>query len=159
MKLSSLLFGFTVALIGMILLPYLMVSFNNYLDLPIYENALMRGLGLISLLVGISLFIYCSVIFKIKGRGTPVPIEPPKKLVVSDIYKYTRNPIYLGYWLIVFGEFLLFGHFLLLFYLLLFMLANHLHVVMFEEKELKRRFDGSYTDYTKRVPRYLPRLF
>lgn len=159
MKLSSLLLGFTVGLVGMILLPYVTVSFNNYLNLPTYENALMRGLGLISLIAGIGLFVYCSVIFKIKGRGTPVPIEPPKKLVASDIYKYTRNPIYLGYWLIVFGEFLLFGHFLLLLYLLLFMLANHLYVVVFEEKELKRRFDGSYTDYTKKVPRYFPRLF
>lgn len=159
MKTSYLLFGFTVGLTGIILLPFIAVSLNNYLQLPIYDHAVMKGFGLIGILTGIGLFVYCSIIFKVIGKGTPVPIEPPKELVVSDIYLYVRNPIYLGYWLIVLGEFLLFGHVLLLVYLLLFMIGNHLYVVLFEERELKRRFNGSYMDYIYKTPRYFPRLF
>ncbi len=40
------------------------------------------------------------------GKGTPVPIESPKKLVIRGIYKYTRNPMYVCLLLDLFGYFL-----------------------------------------------------
>lgn len=154
MRLSSIFFGSAVISISMALLPLLAAFLNSHFGLPVYENFLLKVLGVLSLLVGTGLVVYCSVIFKLKGKGTPVPIEPPKDLVVSDIYKYTRNPIYLGYWLIILGEFLFFGHFLLLGYLFLFILLNHLYVVRVEEKSLNLRFNGSYQEYVHKVPRY-----
>lgn len=156
MKLTSFLFAFTVGLVSMILLPLGAIWLNGVLALPVFQSVLLQGFGALLLLAGISLFVYCTIIFKIKGRGTPVPIEPPKDLVVSDIYQFTRNPIYLAYWLIIFGEFLIIGSFLLFGYLVLFMIANHLYTVFHEEVLLKKRFGASYEKYMRSVPRYLP---
>lgn len=158
MKLTSFIWAIVVGALGMILFPYWIITLNNRLDLPVYNHPLIDALGIISILAGIGLFIYCSIIFKFKGKGSPVPIEPPTKLVVTDIYAHTRNPIYLGYWLMILGEFLFFGHSALLGYLLLFMVINHIGVVNLEEPQLKRRFGDSYEEYFHIVPRYLPRL-
>jgi len=87
-----------------------------------------------------------------------MPLHPPQLLVISGIYSVTRNPIYLGYWLILLGEFLVFGQLLLSVYLVLFMLGNHLYVVLHEEEELKKRFGDEYDRYMSAVPRYLPGL-
>ena len=87
-----------------------------------------------------------------------MPFHPPQLLVISGIYSVTRNPIYLGYWLILLGEFLVFGQLLLSVYLVLFMLGNHLYVVLHEEEELKKRFGDEYDRYMSAVPRYLPGL-
>ncbi len=159
MKINSLLFGFAVGLMIMVVLPYIFISFNDASGFPIYSNYLFKTTGLLLITVGVILFAYCSQLFKLIGKGTPVPIEPPKELVVKGIYKSTRNPIYLSYWLIIFGEFLLFGHLFLLVYFFLFILVNHIYVVLVEEKELYGRFGKSYEKHIHNVPRYIPRLF
>lgn len=158
MKIRSLLFGTIVGLSIMVVLPYAFISLNDALGLPIYTNFLLKATGILLIIVGIALFVYCFQLFKIVGKGTPVPLEPPKELVIKGIYKYTRNPIYVGYWLIILGEFMLFGRLLMLVYLLLFIIANHLLVVFYEEKNLKKRFGNTYKKYTNDVPRYIPRL-
>lgn len=159
MKISSLLFGLTVGLTIMVVLPFAFISLNSALGLPVYSGSILKVLGLLCLLAGGILFVYCTQLFKLIGKGTPVPIEPPKELVVKGLYKYTRNPIYLGYWFIILGEFLLFGQLLLLAYLLLFIFANHLYVIYLEEKDLYKRFGTPYRKYVNEVPRYLPRIF
>lgn len=158
MKFASFLFGLTVGLLIVIISPFLFIKLNDFYHFSVYDSYLLDIVGSLSFIVGSALFLYCSFIFKMKGLGTPVPIEPPKHLIVKDIYRYTRNPMYIGYWLLVFGEFLILGHQLLLFYVLLFMILNHLYVLLWEEKELKKRFGSSYNEYLQTVPRYFPRL-
>ena len=109
-------------------------------------------------MVGGSLFLYCSSLFIIFGKGTPVPIEPPKKIVQQGLYKYVRNPMYLGYFAMVIGEALLFGAALLFVYVIVFILTTHIYVVYFEENDLKKRFGNSYDEYTKQVPRWIPKI-
>jgi len=155
MKITSMFFGLLVGLVFFILLPYLFVQLNSYFLLPVYSHYLLKVLGMIFLFIGAGLFLYCSRLFLIFGRGTPVPVEPPKKLVVSGLYKYTRNPIYIGYFMIFLGEFLFFGQFLLLIYFFLTIVKINLYVIYYEEPILKKRFGKNYQEYLKKIPRWI----
>ena len=105
--------------------------------------------------MGASFVLHSTFLFFSLGKGTPVPVEPPKKLVIKGLYKYTRNPIYIAYFLIFLGEFLLFGHILLFLYLLLAVIFFHTLVIYHEEPILKKRFGKSYHKYMEKVPRWI----
>lgn len=51
-------------------------------------------------LFGIAAAIWCATDLACKGRGTPVPIDPPKELVVDGLYRSVHNPMYVGVLLI-----------------------------------------------------------
>ena len=130
------------------------VLLNNRLSLPIISHPFFDLFGFILLTAGMLLHLPSAHIFKVIGKGTPVPIEPPKKLVRVGLYKYSRNPMYLGIFLILLGGFFIFGHFLLLIYALLFFLFFHFYIILVEEPKLKERFGQDYFDYLKTVPRW-----
>ena len=96
--------------------------------------------------------------FLIQGRGTPAPIDPPKELVVTGFYRYVRNPMYVGIFLILLGHFLWFQSIWLLVYMVIAFLTVHLFVTLYEEPTLKRTFGAAYEGYIKRVPRWIPKL-
>src|SRR5689334_4979197 len=54
--------------------------------------------------LGVSVLLYCITMFAIKGKGTLSPADPTKKLVVSGLYRFSRNPMYIGVMLILIGE-------------------------------------------------------
>jgi len=70
-----------VGLILMVVLPYFAYQLNEHLNLPVLDNISFNIVGAALILLGAGLFIYCSKIFKVLGKGTPVPIEPPKKIL------------------------------------------------------------------------------
>ncbi len=117
----------------------------------------LRFLGLGPLALGIAIVLWCARDFAVKGRGTPAPIDPPKELVVRGLYRYVRNPMYVGAVLILGGHFGWFLAFELLPYLALVLLAFHLFVVLYEEPALTRKFGDAYRDYQAAVPRWIPR--
>lgn len=158
MKSTSIFFGVIVGLLFVIIFPFLFFSASKYFDLFIINNNALKAIGLLLILVGSGLFIYCFRLFKIFGKGTPVPIEPPKKIVQQGLYKYVRNPMYLGYFAIVIGEALFFGAALLFVYAVIFIFSTHMYVVYSEEKYLEKRFGDSYVEYTKKVSRWLPKI-
>src|SRR3989339_1145564 len=155
MKLTSILLAIFVGLIFFVLFPYLFILLNDYFSLPVFANDTAMVMGGILGLLGLGLVAYCSGLFLIVGKGTPAPIEPPKKLVVSGLYKYTRNPIYIGYFMILLGEFLFFGHFLLLIYFFLAIIGINMYVIFHEEPILKKRFGKNYEEYLEKIPRWL----
>jgi protein-S-isoprenylcysteine O-methyltransferase Ste14 len=108
----------------------------------------------ICILIGTAIYLHCAWDFAIKGLGTPAPIDPPKKLVVTGLYRWTRNPMYQGILLILLGECLLFPARGLLIYTALFALVFHAFVVFYEEPILRSRFGASYNDYCRKVPRW-----
>ena len=116
----------------------------------------LRMLGLALLLAGLTLLVLCMVQF---GRhdGTPMPIDPPKRLVVRGPYRWVRNPMYVALATILLGQFLLHPHRGLVLYALAAMLAVALFVRLYEEPTLRRRFGAEYEDYVARVPRWWPR--
>ncbi|HEX8693191.1 MAG TPA: isoprenylcysteine carboxylmethyltransferase family protein [Longimicrobium sp.] len=107
---------------------------------------------------GLALAAWCWWDFTVRGRGTPAPFDPPRALVVSGPYRYVRNPMYLGAGAILLGEAALLRAPVLLLYGLVFVLAVHAFVVLYEERTLGRRFGADYEAYRAAVPRWLPRL-
>jgi protein-S-isoprenylcysteine O-methyltransferase Ste14 len=117
-----------------------------------------RCLGLLPLVTGAGIVLWCVWDFAVIGRGTPAPIDPPTQLVVRGPYRYVRNPMYVGVVLILLGESALFESFALLAYTAVFLAAAHCFVVFYEEPGLHRRFGDSYAAYRHRVHRWWPRV-
>ncbi len=92
-----------------------------------------------------------------EGRGTQLPFDPPRELVIRGAHAWVRNPMYLLYVAIVLGEALLYRSRALLGYACFFAALAHWYVVRFEERGLRHRFGAAYDAYCARVPRWLPR--
>ena len=108
--------------------------------------------------VGGAIYAWCVWDFATFGRGTPAPIDAPKKLVVRGLYRYVRNPMYLGVLTAILGWAALFREPRLLLFALLVSLTFHLFVVFYEEPHLQRQFGSSYDEYRGRVKRWLPTI-
>lgn len=139
----------------MIIFPYLLITLNDSLGLFSFSFLLDKILGVVLIIAGASNYLYCSFLFWQFGKGTPLFTQSPTKFVSKSFYKYSRNPIYLGHLLMFFGEFLFFGKILLLLYLFLMFIVFNLIVIYYEEPSLSKKFGTEYTNYLKRVPRWL----
>jgi protein-S-isoprenylcysteine O-methyltransferase Ste14 len=113
-----------------------------------------RILGGTLILAGAGIFGYCTFLFGRKGSGTPVPTDPPERLVISGPFRWSRNPMYLAYTMILVGETLVIGHTALLLYTAICTAAFHCMAVG-EEVLLRRRFGEPYERYLRQVPRWL----
>jgi protein-S-isoprenylcysteine O-methyltransferase Ste14 len=117
-------------------------------------GAVAAVLGLL-LVVAANLFVARHVaLFIREGDGTHVPIDPPRRFVGSLAYQRLRNPMYLAYVVIAFGEAVFFGSFALVVYSGALWLVAHLYVVFREEPLLLQRFGEEYEQYCARVPRW-----
>lgn len=108
------------------------------------------------LAAGAALYAWCVWDFGRFGRGTPAPIDAPKKLVVRGLYRYLRNPMYVSVLLGILGWALLFRTASLVLYALAVSACFQLFVVGYEEPHLARVFGDEYRAYRARVPRWLP---
>ena len=114
-------------------------------------------LGLLCVGLGITLLAACIFEFARSGRGTLSPLDPPRQLVVRGLYRYVRNPMYLGVTTIVFGEALLIQSRPLVIYWAFWFLGANLFVIGYEEPALRDRFGQSYDEYRRQVGRWIPR--
>ena len=116
-----------------------------------------RYLGLIPIALGAAIYFWCAWDFAVAGRGTPAPIDPPKELVARGLYRWVRNPMYVGVLSVVLGQALLFGSPIVAEYAVLAFAFFHLFVVLYEEPTLGAKFGEGYALYRRTVPRWLPR--
>lgn len=119
----------------------------------------LRSLGFfggIFILLGVLIYLRCAWDFTFAGKGTPAPIDPPKELVAQGLYRFVRNPMYLGVLLILFGEAMLFESRTVFVYAAVVFSFFHLFVVLYEEPALQRQFGVSYQRYCSAVPRWIP---
>jgi protein-S-isoprenylcysteine O-methyltransferase Ste14 len=116
-----------------------------------------RLLGFVPLALGLAVILWCFIDFVRRGRGTPAPYDPPRELVVTGLYRFVRNPQYVGAVLVVIGEGLLTGAVGLFGYAILLALGYHLFVRYYEEPTLSRLFGEAYGRYCEAVPRWFPR--
>ena len=119
---------------------------------------LTRILGGILIIAAVPGIVDSFARFALDGLGTPAPVAPPEKLVVSGLYCYMRNPIYASLVVVSFGQALLFGDVRLLWYGALLWLFFHVWVVIVEEPGLRDRFGTEYEGFRTNVPRWIPRL-
>jgi len=148
---------FTLFLPGvfLVLVPYfLLSSFGDWFAVDVGS---IRYIGLIPMLFAGLVYICCAWSFVSVGKGTPAPIDPPKKLVVQGLYKYVRNPMYIGVLSFLIGEAIFFASLLLGFYAVLGFMCFHIFVIACEEPALRAKFGDSYKRYCDSVPRWIPR--
>lgn len=112
--------------------------------------------GLLGIAAGVLLLTACVVEFARRGRGTLSPADPPRELVVSGLYRYVRNPMYLAVTTIVLGEVLLTRSTDLALYWVIWFTAVNVFVMFYEEPALRAQFGDSYDAYTRRVGRWIP---
>lgn len=111
--------------------------------------------GLLPLVAGTILLLWCVRDFYVAGKGTLAPWAPTRNLVVIGLYRYSRNPMYVAVSLILLGWAATFGSTRVLVYALVVMLAFHLRVVFGEEPWLARTHGEAWEQYRARVPRWL----
>ncbi|HXX43408.1 MAG TPA: isoprenylcysteine carboxylmethyltransferase family protein [Candidatus Acidoferrales bacterium] len=108
--------------------------------------------------IGTAGYLWCALDFAVLGRGTPAPIDMPKRLVVRGPYKYSRNPMYISVLTALMGEAALFRSVVLVEYAVGVAICFHLFVLIQEEPTLRRKMGDSYARYCEEVPRWFPRI-
>jgi protein-S-isoprenylcysteine O-methyltransferase Ste14 len=140
--------------ITLVYVPFWITRFRIPADEPAWQflaAAALMAIGLAPAFESMRRFI-------VVGRGTLVPTMPTEHLVVSGMYSYVRNPMYVGILIALAGETLLFRSRDMVILTGLFWLATHLFVCFYEERTLTRRYGDEYTRFKRNVPRWLPRL-
>ena len=147
---------FTVFVPGFwtLLVPYWLVGRAARIDL--------RGAGAVGcalIVLGAALYVTCAFWgFALRGKGTPAPIDPPKKLIAEGPYRIVRNPMYWSVAFVMLGEALVFRSMALGEIAAVFFASTMLFVMVYEEPVLRHTFGAEYEEYCRRVPRWIPRL-
>lgn len=137
-----------------VVIPAGLAILNEAMGWPTWHVPGGRAVGAVLVAAGLALIGYCNHLFTRIGRGSIVPIDPTRKLVVIGPYRYSRNPVFVGYLVILSDLFLVVGAAALLGYVAAFFLYLRFFVRR-EEPELLRRFGEEYRDYMRSVPRWL----
>jgi protein-S-isoprenylcysteine O-methyltransferase Ste14 len=135
------------------LIPWAMTGWQGPADaLPL----VVLGGGVTAL--GFALLVECFGRFAIQGRGTPAPIAPPDRLVVTGAYRRVRNPMYVAIVSMVLGQAALFADWRLAAYAVALWAFFHVWVLAYEEPTLRGQFSEDYAAFCAAVPRWRPRL-
>lgn len=146
---------FARALVAFLILPGVVAFLVPILLLGPGTTGLSNRWGVVPLGVGTVLLLACVREFYVAGRGTLAPWAPPAALVVTGPYKWSRNPMYVAVLLILSGWAISFRSWPLALYAVVVLLAFHLRVVLHEEPWLARTFGDTWTQYRKRISRWL----
>jgi protein-S-isoprenylcysteine O-methyltransferase Ste14/pimeloyl-ACP methyl ester carboxylesterase len=122
---------------------------------PRVREGSFNALALVLLLPGLALLLWCVRDFFVAGKGTLAPWDPPRNLVSSGPYRVSRNPMYVGVGLMLFGWAIAFRAWSLVLYALIVIAAFHLRVLLNEEPFLARTHGRRWDDYRAHVPRWI----
>lgn len=154
LKIRSLFFAILKPGIVAGLLPSIIVK-SGFISAVTNTPLFHHYIGLLMFFAGVFIMINCIIRFTNEGQGTLSPADPTKRLVVSGLYKFSRNPMYVGVMLILFGEVVFTLSVYLLFYSVSIFILFNLFVVLKEEPRLKKDFGKEYEEYYKTVGRWL----
>jgi protein-S-isoprenylcysteine O-methyltransferase Ste14 len=118
----------------------------------------LQILGLVSLAIGLMLFVSSLRQFVSRGRGTLAPWDPPVHLVVHGPYRYVRNPMISGVIFVLIGEALVLLSRPHAAWAAAVFAINAIYIPLLEEPMLRERFGDEYREYTRHVPRLFPRV-
>lgn len=133
------------------IVPFMIASYD-----PFKANGNISGL----LILGIGLFIllWCVRDFYVSGKGTLAPWDPPKNLVTVGLYRYVRNPMYVGVLLILTGWTIATASPIVLGFSLFMCTAFYFRVKIHEEPWAEKTFADEWLKYKQNVPRWLPQI-
>src|SRR5207244_12602227 len=105
---------------------------------PFFDLEATRDVGLLLIVAGLPGLVDSFARFALQGLGTPAPIAPTQNLVVTGLYRYVRNPIYVALVAVILGQAALFGDQRLLAYGVLVWLAFQAFVVGYDAQVVGR---------------------
>ena len=119
-----------------------------------------RPLGWIVVAIGSLIAAPCIWEFAWRGLGTPAPFDPPRRLVISGPYRWVRNPMYVGFGVVLIGEAIVFPHAARMILIMMLILWGFVtaFVIAYEEPTLRRLFGADYESYCRSVNRWIPRF-
>jgi protein-S-isoprenylcysteine O-methyltransferase Ste14 len=156
-RIQSIVRVFLALLVMFGLIPWICILLNNLLDLPVFDNLQLKIAGTVLLVMGSCIVGHCAYVLFIKPRQfIPSPTTTPENFIVDGLYRFVRNPMYLGDFIIILSIFCLLGHLLLAAYFLVAIIFVNFMVIFKEEKELEKSFGKYYSKYKEQVPRWIP---
>jgi protein-S-isoprenylcysteine O-methyltransferase Ste14 len=117
----------------------------------------IRIVGVVLIALGAAVLLHAFARFAIDGLGTPAPVAPTERLVVTGLYRYVRNPMYLAVVAVIVGQALLLVRPVLLGYAVVVAVGSVGFVVGYEQPTLRRRYGTEYDAYRAAVPAWWPR--
>jgi len=146
----NILFTIIVPGTGAVVVPWLILGGKGATD------GLLAWIGVVLIVAGFALYLWCLWLFAKVGRGTPGPWDAPRHLVVVGPYRWVRNPIYLAAFAVIAGQAALFASLPVLVWGIVAAVFEHVFVVAYEEPILEATFGDEYTAYRNSVRRWLP---
>ena len=125
---------------------------------PLLGSSLVRLVGVLLMAAGLPVLLDSFARFALQGLGTPAPIFPTRHLIVSGLFRYLRNPMYVAVVSLVLGQGLFFGSVRVLEYGVAVWAGFHLFVLIYEEPSLRKTYGPEYEQFCANVPRWIPRL-
>jgi protein-S-isoprenylcysteine O-methyltransferase Ste14 len=113
--------------------------------------------GILILWTGLTIALICFFEFAFAGEGTFIHLDAPRKFVATGMYRFVRNPMYLGVLIAFAGYGLSCGSLSVLILSVLLFFIAHLLVLFIEEPGLERKFGSDYLKYKKSVGRWIPK--
>ena len=113
------------------------------------------GVGVVAVVAGTLLLFWCVREFLVAGEGTLAPWWPPKRLVTTGPFALSRNPIYVAMALVALGWAVAYRSPAMLIYAGVLILAFHVRILLGEEPAMARLFGAQWTDYARRVSRWI----
>lgn len=119
-----------------------------------------RPLGWSVIALGVVIAFACALEFAWRGIGTPAPFDPPRRLVITGLYRWVRNPMYVGLGVLLLGEAITFPQLTITMLVMIaaLWLATTIFIVTFEEPTLRSKFGDDYAAYCRNVRRWIPRV-
>ena len=128
------------------------------LEPALFGCIFVRFLGGVLITLGAVGLVDSFARFALQGVGTPAPVFPTCRLVVTGLYRYVRNPMYVAVVSTILGQSLVFGNVALIEYAAVVWLFCHIFVLVYEEPKLSATFGADYKLYCNNVWRWIPRL-
>jgi protein-S-isoprenylcysteine O-methyltransferase Ste14 len=154
-SLAGALFWYGAVAIMIVLAPIVDRALGINMSIP---PAVRLPVGIILLVLGVPVVLWTIIRF-LRTKGTPIPFNPPPTLVANGLYSVVRNPMHLGWTIVLVGLALVMQSFtLFVIFIPLFIAVHIIYLKFVEEKELEKKFGQAYLDYKKRVPMFIPRF-
>ncbi len=118
-----------------------------------FDSKVISWVGVFFCLAGLLLLLWSLISF---GQSFRIGIdtEHPDKLITTGVFAFSRNPIYVAFASILFGQFLIFSNWILLVYIGAAIWPFHRQVLR-EEDYLNKYYGNEYLEYCDQVRRYL----
>lgn len=134
-------------------IPYLIV--RDEWSVRFLRWEFLHYLGIIVFMIGLIIMLHCVYQFAVEGRGTLSPVDPTQHLVINGLYRFTRNPMYLGVITMLIGEAIFTWSNWLWIYSFLVFIGFNLFILLVEEPRLKKDFGAEYEQYCQEVRRWI----